>query len=562
MSTATHPDTTRSLTLDQIHVPDNVRDLDPAHVTALAGSIRLQGILVPVVVRGARDGYELVAGFHRVAAARQLGLRELPVVVRDGDTEEADRAVENITRKQLNPYEEAKAVHAMLERGLSEEGAAQALGWARQRVSARVKILALPERAQRMLGSGELALSTLDQLTAIGTVSREALDVLVAYLDSDRGAPYAQRFAGDPGWVLGNALRDTKTTVFAAYLNTLDAGDITRLRLGKKTEQQYAEAERLHKQLDRYAYGPPRISFSEAQIDQARAAGVLIEFDNRAAIIVDRDLYRELAKQAVSLTVEELQAKAAAVATGKKNSRSTAATADPATLARRERDTQLRELADQAHGLNLDLGAALLHELACVDPGDISVARFFVYALLGADSGYGNAAERVERIAAGGVRLVIEEHRRDVTKTRKDGSRGRLRIDYSSDPQAPLKWLWKFLDGARTAGELYGRALVVLAAEQYASQLVLPGSKRVPATRWASHKDQAAKALAKLAGPHLPVSLAKLERAVAQTHRAHDQVETGAPVVGGGEKGPDGVEDIELDDDTDLDIDEGEGPED
>jgi hypothetical protein len=434
----------------------------------------------------------------------------------------------------------------MLERGLSEDGAAQALGWARQRVSARVKILALPERAQQMLGSGELALSTLDQLTAIGAVSRDALDVLVAYLDSDRGAPYAPRFAADPGWVLGNALRDTKTKVFAAYLNTLDAGDITQLRLGKKTEQQHAEAERLHKQLDRYAYGPPRISFSEAQIDQARAAGVLIEF----------------AKQAVSHTVEELQAKTAAVATGKKNSRSTAAAADPATLARRERDTQLRELADQAHGINIDLGATLLHELACVDPGDINVARFFVYALLGADSGYGNAAERVERIAAGGVRLVIEEHRRDVTKTRKDGSRGRLRIDYSSDPQAPLKWLWKFLDGARTAGELYGRALVVLAAEQYASQLVLPGSKRVPATRWASHKDQAAKALAKLAGPHLPVSLAKLERAVAQTHRAHDQVETGAPVVGGGEKGPDGVEDIELDDDTDLDIDEGEGPED
>jgi len=63
MSTATHSDTTRSLTLDQIHVPDNVRDLDPAHVTALAGSIRLQGILVPVVVRGAGGGEQLGAGF-------------------------------------------------------------------------------------------------------------------------------------------------------------------------------------------------------------------------------------------------------------------------------------------------------------------------------------------------------------------------------------------------------------------------------------------------------------------------------------------------------------------
>jgi hypothetical protein len=52
------------------------------------------------------------------------------------------------------------------------------------------------------------------------------------------------------------------------------------------------------------------------------------------------------------------------------------------------------------------------------------------------------------------------------------------------------------------------------------------------------------------------VSLAKLERAVAQTHRAYDQAETGAPVAGGGEGDPDEVEDLELDDDTDLDIDD------
>jgi ParB/RepB/Spo0J family partition protein len=60
---------------------------------------------VPVVVRPSDDGFELVAGFHRIAAAAQLGLPEIPVVVRDVETEESDRAVENIARKQLNPYE-------------------------------------------------------------------------------------------------------------------------------------------------------------------------------------------------------------------------------------------------------------------------------------------------------------------------------------------------------------------------------------------------------------------------------------------------------------------------
>ena len=70
--------------------------------------------------------------------------------------------------------------------------------------------------------------------------------------------------------------------------------------------------------------------------------------------------------------------------------------------------------------------------------------------MLGADhdsSPYTQAGERIARIAAGGIRLVVDELRTDVTKTRKDGSRGRLRTDYGDyrDPQTALAWLWKFV---------------------------------------------------------------------------------------------------------------------
>jgi hypothetical protein len=128
------------------------------------------------------------------------------------------------------------------------------------------------------------------------------------------------------------------------------------------------------------------------------------------------------------------------------------------------------------------------------------------------------------------VRLVIDELRADVTKTRKDGTRGRLRIDYGDhrNPEAALEWLWKFVDGAKTAGELYGRALMVIAAEQHATRLVVPSSQRMPATRWSSHKDIAGKALKKLAGPHVPASLTKLEQAVKRAHAAYDKAETQA----------------------------------
>jgi hypothetical protein len=438
-----------------------------------------------------------------------------------------------ITRKQLNPYEEAKAVRAMLDRGLTEDGAAQALGWPKNRVTARVKILELPERAQQLIGEDVIHLAAVDQLRAIGTVAPELLDAVIAYLD-DGNAWAAERLTREPGWVLDAALTQAGSSkVFAAYLHTTSAHEIAELRLGKMTEQLYANAEKLHRQLDRYAYGPPQVRFADADIDQARAAGALIDFERGRPMIVDRALYRELVKGAIKRTHDELEAKAAVAASEKKTARAGKAPADPVTVAKRERDAQLRELTDQAHGANLDLGHALIHDLTTVDPSDTDVARFFVYALIGADhdnSPYTQTGERIARIAAGGVRLVVDELRADVTKTRKDGSRGRLRVDYGDhrDPQAAIAWLWQFIDGAKTAGELYGRALMVIAAEQYATRLVVPSSQRMPARGWGSHKDIAAKALRKLAGPHVPASLTKLEQAVKRAHSAYGKAETAA----------------------------------
>src|SRR5690242_13289412 len=99
--------------LERIALPENVRALDERHVDALAASIALRGLIVPLVVRPAEpDGaFTLVAGFHRHAALRKLGRSDADVVVRAGDPEDeaAARAIENIARKQLDPYQEACA---------------------------------------------------------------------------------------------------------------------------------------------------------------------------------------------------------------------------------------------------------------------------------------------------------------------------------------------------------------------------------------------------------------------------------------------------------------------
>ena len=100
-----------AVAIDKLHVPQNVRELDQEHVDALAGSIALQGLLIPVLVAPA-DGvaldmgfeYELVAGFHRHAAVTKLQHTLIDATVIDSDHTAADlaevaaaRATENVT---------------------------------------------------------------------------------------------------------------------------------------------------------------------------------------------------------------------------------------------------------------------------------------------------------------------------------------------------------------------------------------------------------------------------------------------------------------------------------
>ena len=507
------------LALDEIGVRDNVRELDADHVTKLAQSIALRGLLVPLIVRPTDAGYELVAGYHRMAACRKLDLPDAAVVVREKEGSSADSAAENVTRKQLTPLEEAKAVQAMLDEGYTLDGTAQALGWSRQLVTARAKILKLSKAGQQLVGAGEIPVSAIDVLLTIADVSPQIAHAICASVGA--GAVAGSQLVNNAGWAISQALRDGGKDTFGAYLNTIHPNDLKSLRLGKKTDALVAEAEKLHKQVDQYAYGPPTIRFTDADSDQARAAGVLIELDRSAPIITDLALYRELTKQAITRTVEQLRERAAAKAKGKRTG-----------AAKRERTPRedvdvehratLRELTRQAHGTNLDLGAALLTELATVAPDDMDVARFFAFGLLGPEtSSYLGTGDHVARtIAANGLRLVLDEHRATTTPTLKSGKPGKTKVAYG-EIDAAAKWLWRFVDGAKTAGELYGRVLVVFAAQHYASQLVLANSQRRGSVLPRSHKDIARKAFERVTKRVLPASHVGLQRALAAEARSH-----------------------------------------
>ena len=119
MSTAVA--TPERVALDLIDVGQNVRELDQAHVQALASSIALRGLIVPLVVHADGERFTLVAGYHRFAACRSLGLHEVEITLREQERSSADSAAENVVRKQLSPLEEARAVQHMLDDGYTLE---------------------------------------------------------------------------------------------------------------------------------------------------------------------------------------------------------------------------------------------------------------------------------------------------------------------------------------------------------------------------------------------------------------------------------------------------------
>ncbi len=136
------------------------RRFEPEATAALAASIKLQGVLQPVVVRPrAEGGYQLVAGERRWRAAREAGVPTLPAVVRDADDRDALLLglVENVARENLSPVEEARAYASLLDEfELSLGEVADRVGRSKASVSNRVRLLDLPEEVLWMLARGEL----------------------------------------------------------------------------------------------------------------------------------------------------------------------------------------------------------------------------------------------------------------------------------------------------------------------------------------------------------------------------------------------------------------------
>ena len=150
----------------------------------LIASVKLSGIIQPIVVRKADDGYEIIAGERRWRAAQAAGLKEVPIVIRKASDREATELslIENLLREELNPLEEAGAYVTLIEKfNLSQELISAQVGKDRSTIANAVRLLKLPLKAKTALVAKKITSGHARCLLALTTQEEQiaALDIIL-----------------------------------------------------------------------------------------------------------------------------------------------------------------------------------------------------------------------------------------------------------------------------------------------------------------------------------------------------------------------------------------------
>lgn len=146
---------------------------DPETLAELADSIRIHGIIQPLTVRRLSTGYyQIIAGERRWRAAKDAGLREVPVVIIEADDKKVMEIglIENLQREDLNPVEEAQGYQTLMEEyGLTQEQVAQQMGKSRPAITNTLRLLALPEDLLELVAQDQLSAGHARALLAAPT---------------------------------------------------------------------------------------------------------------------------------------------------------------------------------------------------------------------------------------------------------------------------------------------------------------------------------------------------------------------------------------------------------
>lgn len=167
------------------------REFDDAALESLADSIKSQGVLQPILVRGIGGSrpprYEIVAGERRWRASRLAGLKEVPVIIRELSDQEtlAIALVENLQREDLNPLEEALGIQQLKDDfGLSQEDLARTLGKSRSAIANSLRLIHLGLEAQKALKDGRISAGHARALLSLDAAAEQ--DALLKQILEER----------------------------------------------------------------------------------------------------------------------------------------------------------------------------------------------------------------------------------------------------------------------------------------------------------------------------------------------------------------------------------------
>lgn len=150
------------------------RHFGEAELERLADSVRRHGVLQPVVVRAAEEGYELVVGERRWRASKRAGLERIPALVAEVAAPELLEMalVENVQRHDLNPIELALAFRALADAGATQDAIGERVGVDRSSVANHLRLLELPRELQEDVESGALGLGHAKTLLQVSNPER------------------------------------------------------------------------------------------------------------------------------------------------------------------------------------------------------------------------------------------------------------------------------------------------------------------------------------------------------------------------------------------------------
>lgn len=163
-------------------------------LSELMASISEKGIIEPIIVRQRNDRYQIVAGERRYQAAVQVGLKELPAIIREGDDNEALEValIENLQRKDLTAFEEAEAMQALAQRcSYTHEMLAKKLGKSRTAVTESLALHGMPEEVKNLCRLADITSKSL-LLQIVRQGDSQKMTALIERITSQGGATREQ----------------------------------------------------------------------------------------------------------------------------------------------------------------------------------------------------------------------------------------------------------------------------------------------------------------------------------------------------------------------------------